>query len=266
MTSGALEVRPGVWACPGPALWIEQSASLYVADLHLGYSWALRRRGQLGPLVEGDARSRVKRLLDALKPSRLIVAGDLVHAPRPCAQERAEIENSVQEFSRHCQMILVRGNHDRGFLLDFAQLPVRVVESWQQDGWLAVHGDSHEFSWPERSSLILGHWHPAVSVKDAAGARIRFPAFLVWPQAIVLPAFSPFSAGFDLRRGVPKGLQQIVRSQLPPHCLIATPHEVVWQTRSSSELSTSSLNGMTNGGIATPRSRRQAKKSESRRC
>lgn len=252
MTNGAVEVRPGLFACPGPALWIESQSTLLVADLHLGYAWAQRRRGQLGPLASGDARARVLSLLHRFRPKRLVIAGDLVHAPRPCAAEREEIESAVGEMSRHCELILVRGNHDRGFGRDFHNLPVRYVDSWQGSGFVAAHGDSPDFPWPEESVAILGHWHPAASLKDAAGARIRYPAFLVWPQAVVLPAFSPFSAGLDIRRGIPDELRRIVRSRLAPQCVVVSPGEARWLKRDSRLARSSSLRGTSKGGGLAP--------------
>ncbi len=243
MTSGAVEVRPGMFACPGPALWVAEERSLLMADPHLGYAWAQRRRGQLGPLTSGDARERVVSLMKRFQPKRLIVAGDLVHAPRPTFDERREIEATVREISRGCEVILVRGNHDRGFGRDFAGLPVRVVESWEGEGYVVAHGDSPAFRWPERATAILGHWHPAASVRDAAGARIRYPAFLIWRRAIVLPAFSPFSKGLDIGRGVPTGLRRIVGERDAPQCVVVTLREAIWLKRDSRASRNSSLRG-----------------------
>lgn len=266
MTSGAVEVRPGMYACPGPALWVAAERSLLIADLHLGYAWAQRRRGQLGPLAKGDVRERVLGLIDRFQPKRLIVVGDLVHAPRPSGEERMEIESTVGEIGGRCEVILVRGNHDRGFARDFGNLRVEVVDSWEGDGYVAAHGDSGEFRWPEGSTAVLGHWHPAASVKDAAGARIRYPAFLVWPGAIVLPAFSPFSKGLDIGRGIPGGLSELVGDRSAPHCVVVTLREAIWLKRDSRVSRNSSLSGAWKGGGVAPRKLKQAKKSESSRC
>lgn len=253
MTNGAVEVRPGMFGCPGPALWVPAERSLLVADLHLGYSWAQRRRGQLGPLAPGDERVRALELIERFAPHRLIVVGDLVHAPRPCAAERVEIEATIQELGGRCEVVLAIGNHDRGFSRDFQGLPVRLVDAWEGEGFVAAHGDSPNFRWPEGSTAVLGHWHPAASVKDAAGARLRYPAFLIWPQAIVLPAFTPFSKGLDIRRGVPEKLRETVGSRLPPQCVVVTDREAVWLKRDSSFRRNSSLSGASKGGGVAPR-------------
>jgi metallophosphoesterase superfamily enzyme len=165
-----------------------------------------------------------------------------------------------------CEVILVRGNHDRGFGRDFGGLGVEVVDSWEGDGYVAAHGDTREFHWPEGAIAVLGHWHPAASLKDAAGARLRYPAFLVWPEAIVLPAFSPFSKGLDIRRGIPPDLRELVGNRDAPQCVAVTPREAIWLKRDSSLSRNSSLSGASKGGGLAPRKIRQAKKSESSRC
>lgn len=228
MSSGAIEIRPGVFACLGPALWMERDRSLLIADLHLGYAWAQRRRGQLGPLVAGDVRSRVEALLERFRPRRLVLLGDVVHAPRPCAEERRQIEESLLAFRSHCELVLVRGNHDRRFARDFGKLPLNVVDSFEGCGFVAFHGDSPRFRRRDGLLAVLGHWHPAVSVRDAAGAAIRYPAFLVWPEVIVLPAFSPFAAGLDIRRGIPEALRAIASGNQAPQYLVAAPASLSW--------------------------------------
>jgi metallophosphoesterase superfamily enzyme len=57
-------------------------------------------------------------------------------------------------------------------------------------------------------TLVLGHLHPALSIHDAAGAGRKVPVFLVGSRCIVLPAFSPFARGYDIRDGLPEELQE----------------------------------------------------------
>lgn len=205
------ELHPGLQAHPSGALWLPAAGAALLADVHLGYAWAMRRRGQLGPPVSAGVGERLERLLQELQPRLLVVLGDLVHAPRPGAEEQAAIERQIASLRAHAGLLLVRGNHDRGFARDFAHLELPAVEEWAFGGWRAVHGDQ---AGPGQR-LILGHFHPAVSIRDAAGARMRLPAFLVFPNAVVLPAFSPLAAGFDVRRGLPAGLRAIVGAGRP---------------------------------------------------
>lgn len=219
-----IEIRPGLFALPSRAVWIPSESCLLVCDVHLGFAWAQRRRGLLGPLVEGDAAARLSHLLDRFNPARLVVLGDLVHAPRPCAEERRLIETAVEAWASRTEIILVEGNHDRGVERDFAGLPLRVEPYWEAPGVVAAHGNRPDFPWPEGATALLGHWHPAVTIKDGAGARLLMPAFVVWPHAVVLPAFSSFSRGVDMGRRRPPELLATARvrpGQMPQFLMVA---------------------------------------------
>ncbi len=193
-----VEFAPGLCAHAGRALWIPAASALLVADPHLGYTAAQRRRGQLGPVVEGDTRLRLLALLDELQPATVVLLGDVVHAPNPAPVEHRWIESTLDALSARARLVLVRGNHDRGF----ATRP--MVASWHAPGVTAVHGDRIP---PTNDLLVLGHWHPVLTVRDAAGAPQRLPVFAITPVACILPAFSPFAAGLDLRRPLPPALQ-----------------------------------------------------------
>ena len=60
-----MTLLPGLAAHPSGALWIPESRTLLVADLHLGYGWAQRRRGELGPLA--DFRAAIREMLAGQK-------------------------------------------------------------------------------------------------------------------------------------------------------------------------------------------------------
>jgi uncharacterized protein len=195
------------------ALWIPASQSLLIADLHLGYSWTQRRRGQLGPLADDRARDKLFTVVRELAPSQIVFLGDLVHAPRPSEPERAFVEDILLQVSEQARLIAVRGNHDRAFAQDFNHLPIQTVDCWSAEGVTAIHGDRLDIAVPENDTLLIGHLHPALGIEDAAGVRQKLPLFLHCCHCIVLPAFSPFAAGFDVSRGLPKEIAALFRDQ-----------------------------------------------------
>jgi putative SbcD/Mre11-related phosphoesterase len=204
MNPTMVEIRPGAWAHGSGALWLRGSETLLIADAHLGYGWAQRRRGQLGPLADATAIDKLHAVIEELQPRRVVFLGDLVHAPKPSSAERLLIETALTAIASQAEIILVRGNHDRGFLSDFAQLPVHFVEQWTCVGIIALHGDRL----PSQTSaanewLVIGHLHPALAIRDNAGASRRVPVFAAGPRGAILPAFSPYAAGWDLRKGLP---------------------------------------------------------------
>jgi len=214
-------------AHPSGALWLPAARTVLIADLHLGYSWAQRRRGELGPLADFRARDKLLRLCAELTPRHIVFVGDLVHAPKPCAPERAYIEETLTLLGQQAQITAVRGNHDRAFAREFGHLALTAAEDWSSDGITAVHGDRlHEAPIPEAGTLILGHLHPCLSIREASGAGQKLPVFLVAPNCVVLPAFSPFARGYDVAAGLPPALEACFR-RATILAYVATPTRVL---------------------------------------
>ena len=199
----AIEIAPGLRAHGSGALWLPDIQTAVIADLHLGYSWAQRRRGELGPLADARTRDKLFAVRDALQPRQFVFLGDIVHAPRACTPEREWIEETLLELSRSAHLVAVRGNHDRRFAGEFGHLDFETLDTWSHAQLTMVHGDRWNFAWPEQHVLVMGHIHPSLAVRDASGAGRKLPVFLVGPQCILLPAFSPFAGGYDVACGLP---------------------------------------------------------------
>lgn len=201
-----IEIHPGLLAHASGALWIEEIATAVIADLHLGYSWAQRRRGELGPLADERTRAKLLAMRDSLRPRQIVFLGDVVHAPRSCVPEREWIEGTMRDLSATSGLVVVRGNHDRRFASEFSELGCQTVESFSHASVTMVHGDRWNFHWPEGHMLVLGHIHPSLSVRDASGARHKLPVFVAGKRCMVLPAFSPFARGYNMACGIPSEL------------------------------------------------------------
>jgi hypothetical protein len=201
-----VELLSGLCAHSSGALWIPGIQTAVIADIHLGYSWAQRRRGELGPLADFRTREKLLAFCDELHPHQIVFLGDLVHAPRPCEPERLWIEETLTALANRAELIAVRGNHDRAFAREFGHLKITCVDSWSADALTAIHGDRLDFAFPEGHILLLGHLHPCLGVKDASGAGRKLPLFLATHSCVILPAFSPFARGYDVLGGIPDEL------------------------------------------------------------
>jgi metallophosphoesterase superfamily enzyme len=180
---------------PSGALWLPGRGIALIADLHLGFAWAQRRRGELWPLTDGGAQARLAALCEELKPETLVLVGDIIHAPNPSPEEAALIAASLELPAR---VICVAGNHDRG---------QNFLPEWRTEGIRAIHGDALPPG-PEPGTLtVVGHFHPVLKLRDAAQIRRRHRAFLHGNGLLVLPAFSPFASGTDMRDEMPPELQ-----------------------------------------------------------
>jgi metallophosphoesterase superfamily enzyme len=200
---------------------------LLLADTHLGYAWAQRRRGELGPLVDGGARARLEALLAELAPRELVLAGDVVHAPNPHPEERSIVEDTLRHLMARTRLTIVRGNHDRAFLRDYAGLSLAVDEHWRGHGVVALHGDRL----PERREpemfYAAGHIHPVLLIHDNAGASRRIPVFVAGRYGVLLPAFSPFSAGCLVNDGLPPEMRRLIAGRSRLRLFAATGRRIV---------------------------------------
>ncbi len=171
-----------------------------IADVHLGYEWA---RGAGGDCVPAHSLAETLKKLELLLArshiDQLIVAGDLVESPRPCARTATDVARLVVWLAeRGVRLVLVQGNHDRSLAgmiqdrsLGAAAVPPAIPSQILVAGWTIVHG--HRPVAAER--LISGHHHPVLRVPSYSA-----PCFLVGKRRIILPAFSSNAAGLDVAR------------------------------------------------------------------
>ena len=193
-------IAPGLALTGRGAALVEGAGALVIADVHLGYARAARRRGGWLPQAEGapDAAARALEAARAVGATRLVIAGDLRHSTRDAdAAEHAEVGAFLRATSAALPTTLVAGNHDRG-AARYADAGIDVVT-----GVLAL-GDvdvSHEppAAAPTRWT-VCGHLHPATTVRDATGAGMKVPCALVGPRVLVLPAFGEWAGGVAASR------------------------------------------------------------------
>lgn len=178
-------VAPDVLLDGRLALFHREQRWLAVADLHFGYELSQRAAGRLVPLWGmTSVEERLEELLTEYRPRNLIIVGDIIH-DRSAAPEAAQL---IKRLSAVCEPIVLSGNHDRQ--LDRA---IELRESWQCDGFYFHHG--HCAAEISDAIQIIGHHHPAGTITDGAGLRLKLPAFVQQQDCWILPAFSPWAAG-----------------------------------------------------------------------
>ena len=171
---------------------------LAVADVHFGYELSQRAAGGLFPLWGMDSvEARLRALLEDYRPGRLIVAGDFVHDRTARVPALALLER-LRTAGGGCEVVLVAGNHDR---------PAFTAEETRRflvtDRFCFHHGDGPPPAEEARGGRIeiIGHHHPAGTLRDGAGLALKLPAFVQTARRWILPAFSPWAAGGGGRFG-----------------------------------------------------------------
>ena len=99
-----------------------------------------------------------------------------------------EAREFIARLRATCETIVLAGNHDRRLTSDFS-----LRASWQTKGFYFHHG--HCAVETPDAIQIIGHHHPAGSVTDGAGLRLKLPAFVQDGNCWIMPAFSPWAAG-----------------------------------------------------------------------
>src|SRR5581483_3002490 len=205
MNKSHLEIAPGILLDARRAIFLRETGTLAVADLHLGYAWAHRHGGQLLPVsAHEDSLPRLVELIDDYHPSELVLLGDIVHRAVSVDALKAELCATINALNERIQFVLLAGNHDRRLrrLLDECGLSVPLAIEHSAGTHLLTHGDaiSRRAAINARGGLvIIGHEHPAITISDRVTTTAKCPCFLVSDEAIVLPAFSRWASGTDVR-------------------------------------------------------------------
>ena len=182
---------------PELAACIPSLGLLVLSDLHLGkgdhftvHGAPIAARVNMALLQESMSRVRAAVLRTGV--SRLVVVGDLIHAPtglvEPVVQGLRQLREELARLG--CTMVLVRGNHDRGLELP-AGCEIEIVPRLECGGVVCVHDPAEA---EPGQATICGHLHPAVAVGMGRGAP-RVPVFWVREHLFVLPAFGKFTGG-----------------------------------------------------------------------
>ena len=178
--------------CSG-ALWWPEERWLVVADLHLGKSERMARRGgALLPPYEGlETLRRLEAEAEALDPAVIVSLGDGFDDDAAAEALEPQVAEHLARLEAAQEIRWIAGNHDprAGGEETLRMGPVTLRHQPEGEG-------------PD----ISGHFHPVVRL---AGARRR--ALLIGPSHMILPAFGAYTGGLDagsgaIARWVPHGI------------------------------------------------------------
>lgn len=187
--------------------------TLIIADVHIGYEEALNKQGVLVPRLQfEEIVKRVESIFKTLenkKIERIVVNGDLKHEFGTISeQEWRNTLKFIDVLTKHCnELILIKGNHDNilGPIAKKRNVTIQDFYVTKSKKILVVHGNKipDKEILKDVSTIIIGHEHPAVSLKD--GARVeQFKCFLKGKykgkKLIVQPSFNTIVEGTDILR------------------------------------------------------------------
>jgi DNA ligase-associated metallophosphoesterase len=202
---------------PTRALYIPESATLLVADLHLGKAAAYRRLGQ--PVPQGTTSETLRRLSEALasRPvKRLVVLGDFLHSAHVhLANQTLAAIAAWRQIHSHLAITLIRGNHDDKAGDPPPHWAIEVVdEPYAIGDFVCRHAYQADRQTREKAFTLAGHVHPVVTIKGRARERVRLVCFVVGPDYCLVPAFGAFTGGHEYAQNQHETLYAIAQERV----------------------------------------------------
>ena len=163
-------------------LHTRRERTLVVCDLHIGWERVLIQKGVHIPSQTPKIKKMLLELIKNYRPLNLIVLGDVKDA---IAKVSVEEWKDVPEFFETMQnkvanIQVVMGNHD-GTLEPL--LPERVEIIPSTGIRVGDVGLFHGHAWPapellECKSIVTGHVHPTITIRDPMGLKITRQVFV----------------------------------------------------------------------------------------
>lgn len=167
----------GFVAMGNGALFCPSHSMLIVADLHLGKSERMARRGGalLPPFETRDTLSRLGTAINTTQARSVFMLGD-VFDDTPARDALTAADNALwQDVTAQANCTILAGNHD----------PTGQAEALLDQITLRHIAD--------RGPDISGHFHPKARLNG-----VTRPAFLLGQNHLILPAFGTFTGGLDV--------------------------------------------------------------------
>ncbi len=187
-----------------PAIYLRGHGVLVLADTHLGFEEEMAESGvYIPPFQLGRVMRVIKEAVEGVEPKTVVIAGDFKHIfSRLGRVERRELaEVLTYLLPRVDDVIVVRGNHDNYLPLLRRKFPFKIVDHLLVGRYLIIHGhkDIPE-GVGEWDTLIFGHEHPSITIRDSIGVIGKFPCFLIGELAdgrrfVTLPAVGAYQTG-----------------------------------------------------------------------
>ncbi|MCE7056734.1 ligase-associated DNA damage response endonuclease PdeM [Algoriphagus sp. AGSA1] len=175
---------------PEKAVWISESSTLFIADLHFGKAAHFRKAGiPIPEPIHYSDLQHINLLLDKFLPKDLYILGDLFHS-----EWNSQWEVLIQFLGGHTRtnFHLVKGNHDILPALAYRQSIFEIHEEPIELGNLLLTHEPED-QVPSGKLNLCGHVHPGVRLYGRGRQAINLPCFHFTENKLVLPAFGRFT-------------------------------------------------------------------------
>lgn len=183
---------------------IKIGRNLIIADLHIGIELESAQRGIYLKQID-NLKSRVNLLLEKGRYERVIILGDLKHTiPFVKLYESRAVQEFVNFLQKHCDVLLVKGNHDAWMSRLCPEL--RIENEVRIGRYILSHGHRRlKTALKKGDVIIVAHNHPLIELRDEKGARYVEKVWVIGEtksrdsrqknKIIIMPAFSDIAGG-----------------------------------------------------------------------
>jgi uncharacterized protein len=180
-----------VVALPEGALWLAQTRTLIVSDLHFEKGSAAVRSGNLLPPYDTRATlARLSALMASLSPKTVMSLGDSFHDVGGAERLDETDFRSLADLVERADWIWIQGNHDPA--------PPRALGGRSAEE-IVVEGLQfrHEPVVGAAPNEIAGHLHPCARVVASSGS-VRRRCFATDGARLIMPAFGAYTGGLNV--------------------------------------------------------------------
>lgn len=187
------------------SVYLEKEKILVIGDLHLGYEERLLEKGiSVPPICFKEIMKDLERIFSVIgEVEEVVVLGDLKHDFAGFEYREADNVLKVLRFlkEKSKKITVIKGNHDNYVISALKKEKIKLVRSYEKNNILFMHGDKKVKIKENIKMIVLGHMHPAISIKEGVKKEI-YKCFLEgkWKgkKVIVLPSFFPLFEGTDI--------------------------------------------------------------------
>ncbi|MBT3298651.1 metallophosphoesterase [archaeon] len=204
-------------------LYLIEQNTLILGDLHIGYEDTLKSKGFLVPKQQLKlTKTRILKIIEFIKKKysinlieKIIINGDLKHEFGIIQKsEWKETLELIDLLTIKCQeVIVIKGNHDKIIQPILSKRNIKVKEyfliqkahkdpkSKDNNKILLCHGDQVPEEAENAQTIIIGHEHPAIKLKQYPRTEV-YKIFVKtrWNNKIliVMPSFNLLSKGSNI--------------------------------------------------------------------
>ena len=185
-------------------LFIEDTKTLLVSDLHFGKSISMNKNGNLIPPYDNmETIINLKKMISYYKPNQVISLGDTFHENSSVQTMEKNFLNEIKRMTQKIKFVWIIGNHDNN-LINNKNVGGNFLENLSQDNLFFTHIKTKNLN--KKYFEFSGHYHPKTFLK-INNSRYYYKCFVIGQNFCILPSFGYYTGGTDVKLSIFKEIK-----------------------------------------------------------